>query len=214
MEYSQLFPLFQVQICRCGESTSNYKLFWIGHTSYPFMASLAFGTRHVSSQQMQEKMTFLHLRHWATEKSWWQFFSGTIFFRRREVHFKLNYDLWKVLETCLTAPRSIVCTTPLQNPFEGISGREDAPGSWVRLPALATGIHNHGINLRSQRGQSQGRAWRDSIKATAVSKAEPGGISVHQRHHLSQCTYGFKNKPTPFLLQEPQFLIIGVWAGQ
>lgn len=75
--------------------------------------------QHLSRVQwMQEKMTPPHPpppppRHYATEKPWWQFFSGIIFCGRREVHFKLIYDLWKVLETCFTAPRSMVWTTPL-----------------------------------------------------------------------------------------------------
>ena len=56
---------------------------------------------------------FSPLKRYASEKTWWQFFSGIIFCGRREVHFKLIYDLWKVLETCFTAPSSIVCTTPL-----------------------------------------------------------------------------------------------------
>lgn len=57
---------------------------------------------------------FYPLRHYATEKPWWQFFSGIIFCGRREAYFKLIYDdLWKVLETCLTAPRCMVCTSPL-----------------------------------------------------------------------------------------------------
>lgn len=54
--------------------------------------------------------------------------------------------------------------THLQNPFEGLSGQDDVPGSRVRLPALATSIQNHGINFRSQRGLPCGEAWKDSTK--------------------------------------------------
>lgn len=152
---------------------------------------------------------FSPLRRCAAEKPWWQFFSGTIFCGRREVHCKLIYDLWKVLDTCFTAPRSMVCTTPLSNPFEGLSGRNGAPCSWVRLPALATGIPNHGINFRSQRGLSRGEAQKGSSKC----HRRAWRLRLEESQSSRDITWAharmfFKNKPSPFLSQEPHFSLL------
>lgn len=58
------------------------------------MDSLAFGTCHVSSQQMQEKMTF-HPSGTVLPSNHDDSSSLILYFVGGEIHFELMYDLWK-----------------------------------------------------------------------------------------------------------------------
>lgn len=128
--------------------------------------------------------------------------------------FQINLWSVKVLETCFTVPRSIVWTTPLQNPFEGLSGWNNAPHSWVRLPALVTDIQNHGINFRSQRGLSYGETWKGSTKCHSsvwrlcLDEFLPTRDITWTSAHMF-----FKNKPRPFPSQETHFLLLEFVQG-
>lgn len=58
-----------------------------------------------------------------------------------------------------------------------------------------------------------GRLGKTALNATTVSEGCTGGISVHQRYHLGQCTYDFLKQTKSFSFTRTSFLIIGLCRG-
>lgn len=120
-KYAQFFPLLQVQADSVENLLQAANYFELDtHATHLWQPSI-WHLSHAPSTNSGEN-DFSPFRQYTTEKPRWQSFSGIMFCGRREVHFKLIYDLWKKLKTCLTAPGSIALTAPLQNPCESLLG--------------------------------------------------------------------------------------------
>lgn len=136
-KYAQFFPLLQVQADSVENLLQTANYFELDtHATHLWQPRIWHLSRAPSTNSGEND--FSPFRQYTTAKPQWQSFSGIMFCGRREVHFKLIYDLWKKkLKTSLTAPGS---TAPLQNPFEELSGpmvMPPPPGPAIQCQLLA-----------------------------------------------------------------------------
>lgn len=92
-KYAQSFPLLQVQADSVENLLQTANYFELDtHATHLWQPSIWHLSRAPSTNSGEND--FSPFRQYTTEKPRWQSFSGIMFCGRREVHFKLIYDLW------------------------------------------------------------------------------------------------------------------------
>lgn len=93
-KYAQFFPLLQVQADSVENLLQTANYFELDtHATHLWQPRIWHLSRAPSTNSGEND--FSPFRQYTTAKPQWQSFSGMMFCGRREVHFKLIYDLWK-----------------------------------------------------------------------------------------------------------------------